>query len=79
MKGVLSPSRGSYLQQNRFQSPQPQMGQFIMLPSFDKDRGRRKISKMGGLASMFSMKPKSVSPKKSKAIPKKLKISNYLS
>lgn len=49
MKGVLNPSRGSYLQ-HRFNSPQPEPDSFIMLPSFD--RGKRKISKMGG--SMFS-------------------------
>lgn len=49
MKGVLGQgSRGCYLQ-NRFKSPQPQADNLIMLPSFDGDRGRRKISKMGGL------------------------------
>lgn len=63
MKGVLGQSRGSYLQ--RLQSPQPESKMLITLPEFD--RGRRKISKMGGIATMFSasrVKERSDSSKK---------------
>lgn len=52
MKGVLSPGRMGY-QANRFQSPQGMNVTFINLPSFNSDRGRRKISKMGGLVRSF--------------------------
>jgi len=51
VKGVLlSKNRGSYLQY-RFNSPQPNGESLMILPSFD--RGRRKISKMGGIDHMF--------------------------
>jgi hypothetical protein len=52
VKGVLSNNRRESYLQNRFQSPQPRDQNFIMLPDFD--RGKRKISKMGGIGLMFA-------------------------
>lgn len=51
IKGVLSNNRRESYLQSRFQSPQPRDQNFIMLPVFD--RGKRKISKMGGIGLMF--------------------------
>lgn len=53
MKGVLSPKRTSYLQQNRYFSPQPSDIRYINAPNFQSDRGRRKISKLGGTKGSF--------------------------
>ena len=68
MQGVLGQGRrGSYLH-NRFKSPQPEMTNFINLPSFEADRGRRKISKMGGLQMMFSRENSNDSPVKARIV-----------
>lgn len=79
MKGVLQAnSRGSYLR-NRFNSPQPQ-DNYIMLPSFEKDRGRRKISKMGGVSYMFSANnlQQLISPKSKVPLQKRIKNARRL-
>lgn len=56
MQGVISPTKAA-LNRQRFRSPQYQLEDFIKLPSFD--RGRRKISKMGGVQINYSgVKPK---------------------
>ena len=63
MQRVLSPTKGVFNRQ-RFKSPQYQLDNFIKLPSFD--RGRRKISKMGGIQvnyySGVKQKPVAMSP-----------------
>jgi hypothetical protein len=80
MKGVLQAnSRGSYLK-NRFNSPQPQ-DNHIMLPSFEKDRGKRKISKMGGFGGVFSANnlQQLISPKPKVPLQKRIIDSRRLS
>ncbi|CAI2360343.1 unnamed protein product [Moneuplotes crassus] len=51
-KGVLSPGKMGIFQ-TRYKSPQIKDINYITMPNFKVDRGRRKISKMGGLQTMF--------------------------